>query len=120
MKMVVRDRRKKQQRQERHLEKAVVRSVEVDSALRRAEEEHKRKIVEIENEDGPRGSEAETELKRQNQDEQPDENMDHPSDDVRGTKKRQETKENMRRKRQDGVIVSCLREEEATRRDIHP
>ena len=36
-------------------EKAVMRSVEEDPEFRRAEEEHKRKLVEIENDDGPRG-----------------------------------------------------------------
>ena len=76
--------------------------------------------MEIENDGGSRGSEAETEVKRQNQDEQPDENMDHPSDDVRGTKKKAEDEvEHEETKKKDGVIVSCLREEEATRRDIH-
>ena len=53
--------KKEQQRQDRHLEKAVARSVEEDPALRPAEEEHKRKLVEIENDDGPRWSEAERE-----------------------------------------------------------
>ena len=46
----------------------------------------KRKLVEIENDDGPRRSEAEREVKRRNQNDQPDEGMDHPRDDVRGTK----------------------------------
>ena len=59
------------QRQDRHLEKAVARSVEEDPAFRLAEEELKRKLVEIANEDGSRGSVAEREVKRQNQDEQP-------------------------------------------------
>ena len=49
---------KKELRQDRHLEKAVMRSVEEDPELRRAEEEHKRKLLEIEKDDGPRGSEA--------------------------------------------------------------
>ena len=44
--------------------------------------------MEIENDGGPRGSEAEKEVKRQNQDEQLDQNMDQPSDDVRGTKRK--------------------------------
>ena len=39
---------------------------------RRAEEEHKRKLVEIENDDGLRGSGTEREVKRRNQDEKPD------------------------------------------------
>ena len=54
------------QRQDRHLEKAVLRSVEGDPELRRAEEEQKRKLVEIENDDGPAEGEAEREAKRRN------------------------------------------------------
>ena len=50
--------RKEEQRQDRHLEKVVMRSVEEDLELRRAEEGHKRKLVEIENDGGTRGSEA--------------------------------------------------------------
>ena len=57
--------KKGQQRQGRHLERAVARSVEEDPALRRAEEEHKRKLEDIETDDGPRGSEAQREVKRQ-------------------------------------------------------
>ena len=37
----------KKKEQNRHLEKAVMKSVEEDSELRRAEEEHKGKLVEI-------------------------------------------------------------------------
>ena len=47
--------------------------MEEDPELKRAEKEHERKLVEIENDDGPTGSE-------------PDQSMDHPSDDARGTK----------------------------------
>ena len=78
--------KKEERRQDRHLEKAVMRSVEEDTELWRAEEEQKRKLVEIENDDGPRGSE-----------EREARSKDHPSDDARGTKRR--TYENMRRQR---------------------
>ena len=47
--------KKEEQRHDRHLEKAVMRSVEEDPELWCGEEEHKRKLVEIENDDGPRG-----------------------------------------------------------------
>ena len=47
--------KKEEPRHDRHVEKAVMRSVEEDPALRCAEEEHKRNLVEIENDDGPRG-----------------------------------------------------------------
>ena len=50
--------KKEERRQDRHLEKGVMRSVGDDPELRRAEEEHERELVEIENEDGPRGCEA--------------------------------------------------------------
>ena len=40
--------RKVQQRQDRHLEEAVARSVDEHPALRRAEEEHTQKLAEIE------------------------------------------------------------------------
>ena len=58
--------KKKEQRQDRHLERADLRSVERDPELKRADEEHKRKLVEIENDDGPRDTEsgAEREAKR--------------------------------------------------------
>ena len=46
-----------------------------------------------------RESGAEREAKRMNLDDQPDQSMDHPSDDARGTKRRQKTKENMRKQR---------------------
>ena len=58
--------------------------------LRRAEEEHERKLVEIESDGGPRGSEAEREVKRRNQDDQQDQCMNHSSDDARGTKRKTE------------------------------
>ena len=45
--------KKEEQMQDQHLEKAVMRSVEEEPELRRAEEEHKRKLVEVENDDGP-------------------------------------------------------------------
>ena len=48
-----------EQRQDRHLEKAVMRSVSSDPDPSRAEDEHTRRLVEIENDDGPRGSDAE-------------------------------------------------------------
>ena len=79
-------------RRDRHLGKVVARSVEEDPHLGRAEEEHKRKLVEIENDDAPRGSETEREVQRRNQDAQPDHNMDYPNDDVRGTKRMTEKK----------------------------
>ena len=47
--------KKEEQWQDRHLEKAVMRSVEEDPELMCAEEQRKRKLVEIENDDGPRG-----------------------------------------------------------------
>ena len=56
--------KKEEQRQDRHLEKAVMRSVDDDPELRRAKEEHKRKLVEIKNDDGPRGNESEEEEPR--------------------------------------------------------
>ena len=43
-----RELKKEEPRQDRHLEKAVMRSVEDDPELRRVEEEHKLKLVEIE------------------------------------------------------------------------
>ena len=46
--------KKEEQRQDRHLERGDMRSVERDPELKRAEEEHKRKLVEIENDGGPR------------------------------------------------------------------
>ena len=51
--------KKEEQWQDRHLEKAVMRRVEEDPELRRAEEVNKRKLVEIEKDDGLKGSEAE-------------------------------------------------------------
>ena len=44
--------KKVEQRQDRYLEKAVMRSVDEDPEHRRAKEEHKRKPMEIENDDG--------------------------------------------------------------------
>ena len=112
--------KREQQRQDRHLEKVVARRVEQDTALRGTEEEHKRKFVVIENDDGGGGTEAEREVMRQNQDEQPDQNMDQPSDDVTGTKREAEDEgEHEEAKRQDDMIVRCLLKEEVTRRDIH-
>ena len=100
-----------QQRRDGHLEKAVARSVEEDPALRRAEEEHKRKLAEIESDDGARGCEAEREVKRQNHDEQTDQNMNQPGDDVRGIRRRQKAKKN--RRRQNAPEDWLLREETA-------
>ena len=108
---------KEEQRQDWHLEKAVMRSVEEDPELRRAEEEeHKRKFEAIENDDDPRGSEAERErereVKRRNQNDHLDRGVDHPSDDARGTKKSTEDDgEHEQEKRQDSMIVNCLSEE---------
>ena len=56
--------KKEEQRQDRHLEKAVMRSVSDDRELRRAEDEHKGNLVKLENDGGPRGSEAEREVQR--------------------------------------------------------
>ena len=64
-----------------------MRSVNDDPELRLAEDEQKRKLVEMENEDGPRGSEAERQVKR-SQDDQSDQDMNRKSDDVRGTKRK--------------------------------
>ena len=77
-------------------------SVEGYAELRRAEEEHKRKLVEIENDGGPRGSA-----------------WTSSSDDVRGTKRKSEDDgERDDAKRQDSMVVNYLREEELTKRDI--
>ena len=66
------------------------------------------------------GSEAEREVKRRNQNDQLDRSIDHPRDDARGTKRKTEDEEEHEEaKRQDSMIVSCLREEEFTKRDIH-
>ena len=92
------------------------------------EAEHKRKLTEIESDAGVRGSEAEREVKRQNHDEQTDQNMDQPGDDVRGTKKKaegeghQEEAKHTRRpvaERRDGMILVFLREQETTRLKRH-
>ena len=70
---------------------------EEDPEPRLAEEEHERKLVEIE-----------------------DQSMDHPRNDARGTKRKTQVNgEHEEAKRQNSMIVSCLREEELTRRDIH-
>ena len=63
-------------------------SVGGDPELSRAEEEHKRNLVEIGNDDGPRESEAERQMKKRNQDDHPDQGMDQKGDDVRGTKRK--------------------------------
>ena len=49
---------------------------------------NKRKLAEIESDDGARGSEAERAVKRQNQDRQTGQNMDQPGEDVRAQKKK--------------------------------
>ena len=88
-----------------------MRSVGDRPEQRRVEEEHKRKLVEIENDDGPRGSEVERVVKKRNQNDQLDRSMDHPRDDSRGTKRKTEDKgEHAEAKRQDSMNVSCLRE----------
>ena len=108
--------KKEEQRQDRNLENAVSRSD--DPELSRAEEGHKRQLVEIENVDGPKESEAERQVKKRNRDDQPDQGMDHRSDDVRGTKRKPEDDgERKDAKRQDNMIVSCLSEEELTKRE---
>ena len=110
--------KKEEQRQGRHHEKAVMRSVSDDPELCRAEEVNERKLVEIETDDGSRESEAERQVKKRTHDDQPDQGMDHKSGDVRGTKRKPEDEvERDDAKRQDSKIVSCLREEELTRRD---
>ena len=74
----------------------------------------------MENDDGPRGSEAERAVKRRNQDDQPDQSMDHASDDARGTnRKREHEQYHEEAERQDSIIVSCLREEKAGK-ERHP
>ena len=75
-----------------------MKSVSDDRELRRAEDEHKRKLLEIESECGPRGSEAEGQVKKRSQDDQSDQGMDHKTEGER---------EN----------VSCLCGEASTRRD---
>ena len=58
--------------------------------------------------------------KRRNRDDQQDQSMDHPSDDARGTKRKTENEgEHEEAKGQDSMVVSCLRVEELTRREIH-
>ena len=75
--------------------------------------------MEIENDDGPRGSDGEREAKKRNQDDQADEVMDRTSDDARGTKRKPgDEGEREDAKRQDNMIVRSLREE-GSRRDTH-
>ena len=57
--------KREEQRQDQHFEKAAMRGADDDPELRRAEEEHKRKLLEIENDDGPRGSEGERDAKKE-------------------------------------------------------
>ena len=67
--------------------------------------ELERKLAEIENDDGPRGSEAGRDVKRRNPDDQPDQGMDHPSDEARGTKRKTEDEgEHEEAKRQDSMM----------------
>ena len=47
---------KEERRQDRYFEKAVMRSMDDDPDLQSAEEEHERNLVEIETDDGARGS----------------------------------------------------------------
>ena len=65
-------------------------SVSNDQELSRAEEEQKRKLVEIENDDDPRGCDAGRQVKRRNQDEQPHQGTDHTGEYSRDTKSKQE------------------------------
>ena len=77
-------------------------------------------FLEIENDDGPRGSEGERNAKKRNQEDQTDHVMDRTGDDARGTKRKPEDEgEREETKRQDNMIVSSSREEELTRRDTH-
>ena len=87
--------KKEEQRQDRHFEKAVMRSVDDDPELRHAEEEHKRKLAEIENDDNPRGCEGEREAKKRQ---------------IKSWTTRVVTRE-ARRENQDSMMVSSLREE---------
>ena len=57
---------RKEQRRDRHLEKAVMRSVSDDPELNRAEEEHNRKLAEFENDNDLRESEAERQAMKRN------------------------------------------------------
>ena len=93
--------------------------MEEDPELRRVEEEHQRKLVEVENDDGSRESEAEREAKRRNRDDQLDQSRDHPSDDAGDTKRK--TEDEGKHEEANGkhsMIGSCLREKELTKR--HP
>ena len=59
-------------------------------------------------------------MKKRNQDDQTNRGRHHKSDDVRGTKRKPEDEgEREDAKGQHSVMVSCLSEEELTRRDIH-
>ena len=74
-------------------------------------------MVEIENDDGPRGSETERQVKEGSQDDHSDQGVDHASDDARGTQRKPEDEgERENAKRQDRMIVSCLSGEKSTRR----
>ena len=74
--------------------------------------------MEIENDDGPTGTETERQVKKRNQDDQSDQDLNHKSDDVRGTKRKSEDEgDRENAKRQDSMIVSCFSEEELTNRD---
>ena len=87
-------------KKDRRPEKAITRSVEGDPELRRAEEEHQRKLVECENDDGSRESEAEREAKRRNRDDQSDQTWTTRGTTRETRKERQKTKENMRKQRE--------------------
>ena len=102
--------KKEQQRRDRLLDKIVPKSIEKDPALWRIEEEHKRKLMDIANDDGPRWSVTERE-----------ENSEPGGQAKKWTKQvmtweaqteRRETKKN----KQDDMFLSCMREEEVTRR----
>ena len=109
------------QRQDRHFERAVMRSVSDDPELSRVEEEHKRKLVEIENDDGPREREAERQAKKGNQDDHPDTGMAWTTrvmTRVARKRKPEDEGECENAKGQDSMIVRCLREEKLTKGDI--
>ena len=57
------------------------------------------KLVEIENDDGLRKSEAGRQVKKRNQHDHPDTGVDHKCDDAKGTKTNWKTKENVRMQR---------------------
>ena len=105
MNKVARRWNRKQQRQDRHFEKAVVRRVKDDAELEATEEEIKRKLAEIENDDDARGSSRM--MRRRIQEDPPDQDTDRSSNDVRGTKGRAD-EDHEEVKSPIEVIVSCV------------